>query len=127
MKSTVIVVCLLIAGARIMNGQESIASTEHEPAARRSIDQSAREACDYDRCALRFTLGFGSWSILQGIDNRKVGRLGMFRGPNVEKLVQSVPEAAEEARRFRRGYAQASTLIWGGAALAVAGSGLAAA
>ena len=124
MKRILAVAGLIIAGTMTLDAQESQVSAM---AASTTTQSLSSEPCAYDRCALRFTLGFGSWSVVQGIDSRKVGRLGMFRGPDVAKLVATVPEAAEEARRFQRGYARSSAILWGGAALAVIGSGLAAA
>ena len=126
MKRLFAAACLMIGSAMTLDGQESENGAIPKRAAPATTQSPGQEACDYDRCALRFTLGFGSWSVVQGMDSKKVGRLGMFRGPDVAKLVATVPEAAEEARRFQQGYARSSAFIWGGAALAVIGSGLAA-
>ena len=121
------VACLIIGSTMTVDGQEPQVNAKPELEASTTTSSLGSEPCAYDRCALRFTLGFGSWSVVQGIDSRKVGRLGMFRGPDVAKLVATVPEAAEEARRFQRGYARSSAFLWAGAGLAVIGSGLAAA
>jgi hypothetical protein len=120
------VACLMLGSSMTLDGQQSENGAIPKLAAPASTRSAIPERCDYDRCALRFTLGFGSWSVVQGIDSRRVGRLGMFRGPDVANLVATVPEAAEEARRFQQGYARSSAFLWGGAALAVIGSGLAA-
>lgn len=127
MKRILAVAGLIIGSSMPLDAQESQVDAKPELAASTTTNSVGSEPCAYDQCALRFTLGFGSWSVVQGIDSRKVGRLGMFRGPDVAKLVATVPEAAEEARQFQRGYARSSAILWGGAALAVVGSGLAAA
>jgi hypothetical protein len=126
MKRTTFIACLLLGQAMTADGQQPGTPAGQQLAASGKSQPTAADQCNYDRCALRFTLGFGSWSVVQGIDSRKVGRLGMFRGPNVERLVMAVPEAASEARRFRRGYARSSALLWGGAALVLIGTGVAA-
>ena len=126
MKRILAVACLMIGSTMPLDGQESESGGLPSRAAPATAHSEGSEACDYDRCALRFTLGFGSWSIVQGMDSRNVGRLGMFRGPKVANLVATVPDAAEEARRFERGYARSSALLWGGAAITVIGAGLAA-
>ena len=126
MKRILAVACLMIGSTMPLDGQEPESGSLPSGAAPATIHAGGSEPCDYDRCALRFTLGFGSWGIAQGMESRSVGKLGMFRGPNVANLVATVPEAAEEARRFQRGYARSSAFLWGGAALAVIGAGLAA-
>ena len=126
MKRILAAACLIIASTMTLDAQ-ALANGEVPNVAASPLTQSSgTEPCDYDRCALRFSLGFGSWSIVQGMEGKKLGRLGMFRGPNVANLVAAVPEAAEEARRFQRGYARSSALLWGGAALTAIGAGLAA-
>lgn len=126
MKKILVAACLLTGHTMTLEAQKPLAGAAQRLAVSNPTEPPTAEACDYDRCSLRFTLGFGSWSVVQGIDNKKVGRLGMFRGPSVEKLVEAVPEAADEARRFRRGYATSSAFLWGGAAITVLGSALAA-
>jgi hypothetical protein len=81
--------------------------------------------CTYDKCALRFTLGFGKWRLLQGANDKKIGDLGYFTGPNVEQLVSDVPDAAEAARLFRSSYRTSSALVWGGALLTLVAGGAA--
>ena len=125
MKRILAVAAMLLGNAMTIDGQETPAVISQQVVAGRST-ASAPADCDYDRCSLRFTLGFGSWSIVQGAEEKKVGRIGAFRGPDVAKLVATVPEAAEEARRFRKGYSRSSAMIWGGSALTLLGVGLAA-
>jgi hypothetical protein len=79
-------------------------------------------SCNYDRCALRLTLNFGTWKIVRGVEGVQVGTLGLLRAPNLEPLVAEVPEAAREARELRRSYARSSALLWGGAGIAALGS-----
>lgn len=83
------------------------------------------ESCDYDRCALRLTLRMGTWRIVQGVENRKVGEFGLFIGTDISPLMKSVPEAADEARRFKRSYRVSSSAIWGGALVSLIGIGVA--
>lgn len=88
--------------------------------------RSATESpCDYDRCALRFTQGFGGWRLVQGATDKKIGDLGYFSGPDIEQLVRDVPEASEAARKFRSTYRVSSALLWGGGLIAATGVGFA--
>ncbi|MEJ7759569.1 MAG: hypothetical protein WKF55_08235 [Gemmatimonadaceae bacterium] len=85
---------------------------------------NAPQACDYDRCALRFTLRMGSWRVVQGADDRKVGEFTLFTGTDLSSLMTSVPEAADEARRFKRSHRASSSALWGGAVVSVIGIGI---
>lgn len=81
--------------------------------------------CDYDKCALRLTLGLGSWKLVQGADAKKIGELGYFSGPNIERFVRDDPKAVETARQFRSSYRVSSGLVWGGGLIATGGVGFA--
>ena len=81
--------------------------------------------CDYDKCALRFTLGFGGVHVVQGASDKKIGDVGYFTAPDIEKLVREVPDAAETARQFRSSYRASSALVWGGGLVAATGVGFA--
>jgi hypothetical protein len=91
-----------------------------------NADSKPAAACDYNRCALRFTLGWGNWRIVQGADNLKLGDVGFLTGFNLEPLVKDVPEAAQAAREFRSSYRRSSALIWGGAIVSTVAVGVAA-
>lgn len=84
-------------------------------------------ACNYDRCALRFTLSFGTWRVVQGSAGTKLGDLGFLSAPDVESIVRDVPEAADLAKQFRSTYRTSAAFVWGGALVAIVGGGLAAA
>jgi hypothetical protein len=81
--------------------------------------------CDYDSCALRLTLGFGGMHVMQGVSDKKIGDIGYFSAPDIEKLVHEVPEAADAARQFRSSYRASSVLVWAGGLVAATGVGFA--
>jgi hypothetical protein len=58
----------------------------------------------YDQNALRLDANFGDVSIVRGIDGKLVGKIGVFRGIDVAKVVQTSPDAVNEARQFQRNY-----------------------
>lgn len=58
----------------------------------------------YDQNALRLDANFGDVSIVRGIDGKLVGKVGVFRGIDVAKVVQASPGAVGEAREFQRNY-----------------------
>ena len=55
----------------------------------------------YDSQALRFESTWGSADIMRGAKGEVIGTVGWFRDFDVEKLVQSSPQAAAAARDFR--------------------------
>lgn len=60
--------------------------------------------CDYNSCALRMKLSWGSWRIISGQSEQQVAKFGTFRAPNLQGIVASSPEAQLEARIFRKNY-----------------------
>ena len=58
----------------------------------------------YDQNALRLDGKFGDVSIVRGIDGTVVGKIGVFRGIDVAKVVETSPNAVAEAREFQRNY-----------------------
>jgi hypothetical protein len=125
MKRTLAVAALLLGNAMTIDGQEARVEVSQQVAARGSAGAMPAD-CDYDRCSLRFTMGFGSWSVLQGAEAKRVGRISGFQVPDIARLVETVPEASEEAKSFRRDYRRSMAMIWGGSALTLLGVGLAA-
>lgn len=64
---------------------------------------SAQER-SYDQNALRLDAGFGDVSIVRGVDGQLVGKIGVFRGIDVAKVVEASPKAVNEARVFQANY-----------------------
>ena|SRR5437762_4845792 len=89
---------------------------------RPSGESDVEPTCDYDRCALRLTLNFGTWRIVRGIDETTVGSFGLLSAPKLSSLVSEVPAAAKMASHFRSRYTRSRALIWGGAGVAFLGS-----
>ena len=58
----------------------------------------------YDQNALRLDGSFGDVSIVRGINGAVVGKIGVFRGIDVAKVVETSPNAVAEAREFQRNY-----------------------
>jgi hypothetical protein len=120
------VVSMLIVGlATPVSAQLAAPTGGSGVAATSSAPSRIVEECDYDSCSLRVTLRMTGWALVQGKDSRRIGNLGMFSGANVENLVRTVPEAADQARRFRRSHRQSTAMIWGGVIAAVAGTAIA--
>jgi len=57
---------------------------------------------NYDAQALRFETHWGSAEIIRGADGLVIGTVGWFRDFDVERLVASSPQAATEARGFKK-------------------------
>ena len=55
----------------------------------------------YDSQSLRFESSWGNANIIRGAKGEVVGTVGWFRDFDVEKLVQSSPEAVAAAKDFR--------------------------
>lgn len=83
--------------------------------------------CDYNACALRTKLSWGSWRIIRGEQEQEVVRLGMFRAPNIESIVSTSPEALAEVRAFRKNYTSGEVMQVLGVFLMGAGIALASA
>ena len=66
----------------------------------------------YDSNALRLDSKFGDVRIVRGVDGPVVGRIGVFRGSDVAKIVETSPRAVTEAREFQRNY-RPGTIIFG--------------
>src|SRR6202022_2577825 len=58
----------------------------------------------YDQNALRLEGNFGEVSIVRGIDGTVIGKIGVFRGIDVARVVERSPNAVTEAREFQRNY-----------------------
>jgi hypothetical protein len=66
----------------------------------------------YDNNALRLDSKFGDVRIVRGVDGPVVGRIGVFRGSDVAKIVETSAKAVSEAREFQRNY-RPGTIILG--------------
>lgn len=75
----------------------------------------------YDSQALRFESSWGSANVLRGAKGEVVGTVGWFRHFDVEKLVQSSPQAASAAREFRSANFRGSLVTTIGASLVAIG------
>ncbi len=62
---------------------------------------SSDSSRSYDTQALRFETRWGSADIIRGANGPVVGTAGWFRSFDVEKLVESSPQAATDARDFK--------------------------
>lgn len=65
----------------------------------------------YDQNALRLDSKFGDMRILRGVDGTVVGKVGVFRGMDVAKIVAPSETAVAEAREFERNYAPGNWLV----------------
>ena len=75
----------------------------------------------YDAQALRFESSWGSADIIRGAKGEVVGTVGWFRHYDVEKLVQSSPQAVAAARDFRVANFRGSLVSTIGASLVAIG------
>lgn len=77
----------------------------------------ADSANSYDSRALRIESSWSGMRVIRGAEGPVEGTVGMFRSFDVEKLVNSSPEAVAEARSFRRNRRAASVVGALGAAV----------
>ena len=75
----------------------------------------------YDSQALRFENSWGSGKIMRGAKGEVVGTVGWFRDFDVEKLVQSSPDALAAAKEFRVSNYRGSLVSTIGASLVAIG------
>jgi hypothetical protein len=76
----------------------------------------------YDGQALRVESRWGSINIVRGVNGPVVGTVGWFRRFEVEKLVESSPQAAMEARKFKSNNFRGSLIGGLGATTLVVGA-----
>jgi hypothetical protein len=81
----------------------------------------ADSATVYDSQALRFETSWGSANIVRGAKGEVIGTVGWFRDFDVEKLVQSSPQAAAAAKDFRVSNYRGSLVSTIGASLVAIG------
>ena len=67
-------------------------------------DAATAQERSYDQNALRLDASFGDVSIVRGVDGQLVGKIGVFRGIDVAKVVETSPKAVSEAKEFQRNY-----------------------
>jgi hypothetical protein len=75
----------------------------------------------YDSQALRFESSWGSANIMRGAKGEVLGTVGWFRSFDVEKLVQSSPQALAAAKDFRVSNYRGSLVTSIGASLVAVG------
>jgi hypothetical protein len=96
---------LTLAAAGDAAGQGVAQHSVSSPAdAGKNIPAGGPMTCDYNTCALRTKISWGTLLILRGEDETRVEKLVMFRTAKVQSLVATSPEAATEARAFERNY-----------------------
>jgi hypothetical protein len=78
----------------------------------------------YDENALRIEDSRGDMRIVRGTEGTVVGRIGVFRGTDIVKLVQSSERAAVEARMFVHDYKPGTLSLALGIATLGAGIGI---
>jgi hypothetical protein len=96
---------------------ESVAAASSARGATRS--DSSRS---YDAQALRYESRWGSAVIIRGATGSVVGTAGLFRDLDVPQLVASSPQAAIEARAFRRNNVRGSLVGGLGATTVLVGA-----
>jgi hypothetical protein len=123
-------IMLALATSALAAGSLTAQSTGHSSATTRNQTSvptqpalSARtdSATAYDSQALRFESTWGSADIMRGAKGEVVGTVGWFRSFDIEKLVQSSPEAAAAAKEFRVSNYRGSLVSSIGAGLVAAG------
>ena len=83
--------------------------------------QRTDSATVYDSQALRFESRWGSADVMRGAKGEVVGTVGWFRDFDVEKLVQSSPQASAAAHDFRVSNFRGSLVTSIGASLVAIG------
>lgn len=89
------------------------------PARAATTSDSSRS---YDAQALRVESRWGSINIIRGVNGPVVGTVGWFRRFDVEKLVESSPQAATAARQFKSNNFRGSLIGGLGATTLVVGA-----
>jgi hypothetical protein len=99
------------ATSRNQNGSPALATQAQRP----------DSATVYDSQALRFESRWGSADIIRGAKGEVVGTVGWFRDFDLEKLVQSSPQASAAAHDFRVSNFRGSLVTSIGASLVAIG------
>jgi hypothetical protein len=123
-------IVLALASSALAAGSLKAQTTEHSSAANRTQTGAASlsapaartdSATVYDSQALRFESSWGNANIMRGAKGEVVGTVGWFRSFDVEKLVQSSPQAVAAAKDFRVSNYRGSLVTSIGAGLVTAG------
>ncbi len=123
-------IVLALAMSALAAGSLAAQSTDRPSAANRNQPAApalaapqahADSATAYDSHALRFESSWGSADIMRGAKGELVGTVGWFRGFDVEKLVQSSPQALAAAKDFRVSNYRGSLVTSIGASLVAVG------
>jgi len=106
MKTSVLLPIGLVLGVGSELGAQGAGKQSESPpqAAAQGPITNGSPGCDYNACALRLKISWGNRLIIRGEQEQRVGKLGMFSSTNLESIVASSPEAASEARMFRKNY-----------------------
>jgi len=122
-------IVLALAGSALAAGSLTAQTTDHASATNRnqsgtpalSAPAHADSATAYDSHALRFESSWGSADIMRGAKGEVLGTVGWFRSFDVEKLVQSSPQALAAAKDFRVSNYRGSLVTSIGAGLVATG------
>jgi hypothetical protein len=100
----------------------------NNPSGLSMIDQSfPGTGCDYHECSLHLRQRFFVTDVTRGEKARSIGRLGLFKVPDIDGLMNEAPSSAKEWKSSGRQYTRASTLVWAGGIVAIAAAGISAA
>jgi len=123
-------IVLALAMSALAAGSLTAQTTDHVSATNRNQSATAAlsppatrtdSATRYDSQALRFESSWGSANIMRGSKGELVGTVGWFRSFDVEKLVQSSPQAAAAAKDFSVSNYRGSLVTTIGASLVAVG------
>src|SRR4051812_44656046 len=123
-------IVLALAVSALAAGSLTAQTTDHSSATNRNqagapalsaLAARTDSATPYDSQALRFESSWGSANIMRGAKGEVIGTVGWFRGFDVERLVQSSPQAVAAARDFRVSNYRGSLVTSIGASLVAAG------
>jgi hypothetical protein len=75
------------------------------------IAPTSARSQSYEQNALRLDTHFGDVRIVRGAEGTVVGRIGVFRGVDVTRVVAASPNAVAEAREFQRNYRPGTLML----------------
>lgn len=109
------------AGAPVAAVEAGTPAVSARRAARTDSTRTSDSTRVYDTQALRIESSWGSAKIIRGAPGAILGTVGWFRDYDVEKLVESSPQAVADAQKFRTSNFRGSVLTAMGATTALVG------